>query len=49
MGVRSRNNAELKGWTQRLEEFLALSDREQVPATRGYCYNERGEGWKGVI
>ena len=31
MGVRSRNNAELKGWTQRLEEVLVLSDREQVP------------------
>ena len=31
MGVSSPNNAELKGWTQRLEEVLVLSDREQVP------------------
>ena len=45
MGVRSRNNAELKGWTQRLEEVLVLSDREQVPLViRPITHNTSNQG-----
>ena len=45
MGVGSRNNAELKGWTQRLEELLALSDREQVPLViRPITHNTSNQG-----
>ena len=45
MGVRSRNNTELKSWSERLEELVALSNREQVPLViRPITHNTSNQG-----